>query len=255
MATTPTITSRQLRIPKAAELIAGHVRRQIVRRELAEGEELPSEADLMAEFDVSRPTLREAYRILESEGLITVRRGARGGARVHMPRADVAARYVASVLQANGARLSDVYEARTIIEVPAAAILAARRSPDDIATLRRISQEADPAQGDPVAFLDAHHRFHDAVSDLAGNQTIALFSRIIDAILDSADLQHVKSRLADEGEIRAGRRAQRAHDKLIELIEAGDVPAAEALWRKHLSEAGRHVISTGEAKTALDVMG
>jgi GntR family transcriptional regulator, transcriptional repressor for pyruvate dehydrogenase complex len=231
------------------------MRRQIVRGELTEGEELPSEADLMTEFDVSRPTLREAYRILESEGLITVRRGARGGARVHMPRADVAARYVASVLQANGALLSDVYEARTIIEVPAAAILAERRSADDIAALRRISQEADPAQGDPVAFLDAHHRFHNAVSDLAGNQTIALFSRIIDAILDSADLQHVRSRLADEGEIRAGRRAQRAHEKLIELIEAGDAPAAEALWRKHLSEAGRHVIATGEAKTALDVMG
>src|ERR1700730_3414140 len=125
---TGTPASRQLRIPKAAELIAGQLRRQIVRRELSEGEELPSEAELMARFDVSRPTLREAYRILESEGLISVRRGARGGARVHMPKADVAARYAASVLQANGVLLSDVYEARTMIESSAAAVLAARRS-------------------------------------------------------------------------------------------------------------------------------
>jgi DNA-binding FadR family transcriptional regulator len=252
--TSSAIGSRQLRIPKAAELIAGHLRRQIVRRELAEGEGLPSEADLMAEFDVSRPTLREAYRILESEGLITVRRGARGGARVHMPRADVAARYAASVLQSNGVLLSDVYEARTLIEAPAAAILAARRSPDDVATLRRISKEADPAEADPVAFLEAHHRFHDAVCDLAGNQTIALVARMIDAILDSADMQHVKARLDDDSEARASRRAQRTHDKFIDLIEAGDARAAENLWRKHLSEAGQHVTSTGDAKTTLDVM-
>jgi GntR family transcriptional regulator, transcriptional repressor for pyruvate dehydrogenase complex len=253
--TTSAVAAGQLRIPKAAELIAAYLRRQIVRHELSEGQELPSEAELMARFDVSRPTLREAYRILESEGLITVRRGARGGARVHMPRADVAAKYAASVLQANRVLLSDVYEARTIIEVPAAAILAERRSPEDIATLRQICAEADAIEGDPVEYLEAHHRFHNAVSDLAGNQTIALLARMIDAILDAADFQLVKARLADESEIRAGHRAQRTHARFIDLIENGDAAAAEQLWRKHLSEAGRHVTSAGEAKTTLDVLG
>src|SRR5256885_7189092 len=71
-----------VRVPKAAELVAGHVRSQIVRGELSEGDALPPESALMEQFDISRPTLREAFRILESEGLITVRRGARGGARV-----------------------------------------------------------------------------------------------------------------------------------------------------------------------------
>jgi DNA-binding FadR family transcriptional regulator len=253
--TSPVSVARQLRIPKAAELIAGHLRRQIVRHELSEGESLPSEADLMAEFEVSRPTLREAYRILESEGLITVRRGARGGARVHMPRGDIAARYTASVLQANGVLLSDVYEARTIIEAPAGGILAARRSAEDIATLKQINEKADAAADDPVAFLDAHHQFHNAVSDLAGNQTIALLARMIDAILDAADVQHVEARLADETEIRAGKRAQRTHVKFIDLLESGDSLGAEKLWRKHLSEAGLHITSTDEAKTTLDVMG
>lgn len=214
---------------------------------------MPSEADLMAQFDVSRPTLREAYRILESEGLVTVRRGARGGAQIHTPKADVAARYAADVLQANGVLLKDVYEARTIIEAPAAAILAQRRSPADVAALRQINMEAVTAEGDLVAYLAAHHRFHNAVCDLAGNQTVALLARMIEAILDAADLQHVNARLADEGEKRAARRAQRTHDKFIDLVQLGDAAGAEELWRKHLSEAGKRVTSRNEALRALDV--
>jgi DNA-binding FadR family transcriptional regulator len=241
-------------VPKAAELIAAHLRRQIVRRELAEGEGLASEASLMAEFDVSRPTLREAYRILESEGLITVRRGARGGARVHMPRADVAARYAALVLQADGAQLSDVYEARTIIEGPAAGILAARRSREDVAALRALNDSAGDAT-DLVSMLERHHAFHNALIELVGNKTLALLARIIDEILDAADFQHVEVRIGDESEARAGKRAQRTHVRLVELIEAGDVAGADKIWHKHLTEAAQHVMSATSATAVLDVIG
>ena len=66
-----------MRIPKMAELVAAHLRRQIVRGDLQEGDALPPETVLMEQFGVSRPTLREAFRVLESEALISVRRGAR----------------------------------------------------------------------------------------------------------------------------------------------------------------------------------
>jgi GntR family transcriptional repressor for pyruvate dehydrogenase complex len=68
-----------MRAPKTGELIATHLRRQIVRGELLPGETLPAESQLMEQYGVSRPTLREAFRILESETLISVRRGSRGG--------------------------------------------------------------------------------------------------------------------------------------------------------------------------------
>jgi len=55
------------------------IRRQITGGELKEGDNLPPEAQIIEEFAVSRPTLREAFRILESEKLISVSRGARGG--------------------------------------------------------------------------------------------------------------------------------------------------------------------------------
>src|SRR5690606_27941135 len=82
-----------LRVPKAAELVAGRIRSQIVRGELREGDALPTEGELMKEFGVSRPTLREALRVLEAESLISVHRGSRGGARVRVPQSNVAADY------------------------------------------------------------------------------------------------------------------------------------------------------------------
>ena len=79
-----------VRVPKAAELVAAHLRRQIIRGDIAEDEALPAEAELMHIYNVSRPTLREALRILESESLIVVKRGARGGARAALPDATAA---------------------------------------------------------------------------------------------------------------------------------------------------------------------
>jgi DNA-binding FadR family transcriptional regulator len=109
-----------VRVPKAGEMVAAHLRRQIVLGELKEGDQLPPESVLMEQFGVSRPTLREAFRILEAEGAITVRRGVRGGARVQVPDVKVAARQAGLVLQYRGALLSDVYEVRAVLE-PAAA--------------------------------------------------------------------------------------------------------------------------------------
>src|SRR5436309_3200194 len=82
-----------VRVPKSAELVAQALRMRIVRGHLQEGDGLPPENVLMQQFGVSRPTLREAFRILESEQLITIHRGARGGGRVHAPGDDAVARY------------------------------------------------------------------------------------------------------------------------------------------------------------------
>src|SRR5262245_30036396 len=86
------------RIPKTAEVIADEIRRWVVRGELREDDTLPSEAELMEHFSVSRPTIREAFRILESESLIYVRRGARGGARIQIPNGAAAGRSVGFLL-------------------------------------------------------------------------------------------------------------------------------------------------------------
>src|SRR3984957_18169605 len=94
-----------VRAPKTGELIATHLRRQIVRGDLRPGETLPAESQLMEQFGGSRPTLPEPFRLLEAEALIRVRPGSRGGARVVSPDASVAARYVGLLLQMQGATI------------------------------------------------------------------------------------------------------------------------------------------------------
>jgi DNA-binding FadR family transcriptional regulator len=238
-----------VRVPKTAELIAGQLRSRIVRGELGEGDSLPPESELMAQFGVSRPTLREAFRILEHEALITVHRGARGGARVHVPDSDVAARHAGLVLQYRSATLADVFEARAIVEAPAAAMLASRR---DRATAAKRLDRSLAEQREDIASPWRGPAFHGLVVELAGNQTLLLLTTMLEYIQEGAArsvLEH------QPGDSRQARRGFEAHERLIELVRAGDAVEAEAMWRRHLIEVGASFQKAhGGGATVLDVL-
>jgi DNA-binding FadR family transcriptional regulator len=235
-----------VRVPKTAELVASHIRRQIVTGQLQEGDALPSETALMEEFAISRPTLREAFRVLESEGLITVRRGARGGARVQVPSTDVAARYAGLVLQHRGTTVSDVLDARVIVEAPAARMLAERRNRASIAdNLQELLDSGTPAEA------GRFHEFNARVVELTDNQTLILLTAMLEHISRAAAISYT-SRPETDDDRRLSRKAHRGRQKLIDLIRAGDGDAAEELWRTHLVEAGKALAAgTGEALVEL----
>jgi DNA-binding FadR family transcriptional regulator len=238
-------------VPKTAELVAGQIRNRIVRGELEADEALPSESALMANFQISRPTLREAFRILESEGLITVRRGARGGARVQVPETDVAARYAGFVLQSRGATVADVLTARVIVESPAAGIVARRR--DRVSCARKLNAWLD----ENALVIDtpaATHRFHEfnrMLVALTGNETLILLTAMLENISDAATATY--SRVAHPNDGRLAHRAQRTRVVLTGLIRAGAADEAEELWHKHLVEAGE-VLVGNRADAVIDVL-
>ncbi|MEU1344881.1 FadR/GntR family transcriptional regulator [Streptomyces sp. NPDC090075] len=250
-----TLTHTPVRVPKMAELVAARLRRMIVRGELAEGESLPSETALMEQFAVSRPTLREAFRVLESESLINVRRGARGGARVQIPEGTVAARYAGVVLEYRGTTLKDVYDARTVIEAPCAGLLAERRTDEDLARLRAAVAEAEGLMDDPSAFIRAHMEFHALVVELAGNQTLGVLNGMVRHIIDQANWSHVDLDAGSPENIRANRRGFRAHVALVDLVAAHRSEAAEDLWRIHLQEAEDYLLQSRSMTTVLDLLG
>jgi DNA-binding FadR family transcriptional regulator len=237
-----------VRVPKSAELVARTLRRQIVRGELREGDGLPPENVLMQQFGVSRPTLREAFRILESEQMITIRRGARGGARVHAPSGDAAARYAALLLQYHGATLRDICRAREVIEPACVRLLATRRTSQQLKALRA----ALAAEGERTGSRDAQAsaEFHRLVVEMAGNQTLLLFSRMITHILQVAAGATAGSSRATTRRLN---QAYRVHQELLVHIENKDADAAEQVWSKHLVDMQARLVSTAEAKTALDM--
>jgi DNA-binding FadR family transcriptional regulator len=225
---------RHVRVPKTAELVAAHLRRQIVRGELVEGDALPPEAVLMEQFGVSRPTLREAFRVLESEALISVRRGAHGGARVHTPNGDVAARYAGLVLEHRGTTLADVHHAMALLE-PACARELAAADEAALAQLHAVHQRAAPAlDTDPQAVLAHHGHFHQLLVDLAGNQTVTVLAAMIRHILEQTNLGEAHPLTAPDTAADAHDH-QRAHARLLELLGQGDADAAETHWRAHVT--------------------
>jgi GntR family transcriptional repressor for pyruvate dehydrogenase complex len=243
-----------MRLPKMAELIADQLRRQIVRGELKEGDALPSESELLDRFHVSRPTLREAFRVLESESLITVRRGAHGGARVQVPNIDVAARYAGFILEHGGTTLDDVYEARILIEPPVVGMLAVDHTEDDVARLRAALEEHDAAVDDPRRAIRTHTAFHALLIELTGNQTLRVLTGMIQHIIDLANWEHVEANVDKPVEAEGISLGLRAHHRVVDLIEDGAQAGAEELWRKHLTEA-RDFLLRPDVTTVLDLMG
>ncbi len=240
------------RVPKLAEVIAANLRRQIVRGELAEGDALPSESELLDRFQVSRPTLREAFRVLESESLISVRRGAGGGARVHVPDSDLAARYAGFILEYQRTPLFDLFEARILIEPAIVASLTETRTDADIARLRAALVELEATVDDPVLSIRAHSAFHALLVELAGNQTLRVLTDMIDHIIERATWQTVASRLGTAEHAALTRKGLRAHHRVVDLIEAGVRAGAEEVWRKLLTEA-RDYLLLGDVSTVLDL--
>lgn len=223
-----TVATVRIRTPKAAELVAGEIRASIVTGELAPGDDLPVERDLITRFGVSRPTLREALRILETERLVEVTRGERGGARIIGPSLALASHAVGMVLQAQGTTLADVQEARQIFEPPAARLVAERRSAHTVAALRAALDHEVASSGPdfPIAAM----RFHEILIDASGNKTLSAFLHVLHDIHEghARALQRAGQRDRD-----VRRRVLEIHQQLIGHVESGDGDAAEQLWRDY----------------------
>jgi DNA-binding FadR family transcriptional regulator len=238
----PPEPSQPVRIPKAAEVVAGRIRKAIVTGELTTGDNLPAESLLMDKYGVSRPTLREAIRILESEQLITVSRGARGGAKVKQPTFEIVAQAAGVALQGKGVTVADLYEARTLIEPPAAR-LAASRAPKRASSALRQHLEYERAVIDDLPRVtQAIADFHRILLEECGNDTLGVVGLALHGVVEKhlKGIQHLRPRRSPEEQLRALRYGLKSHERLIELIAAGRGPAAQAHWLAHMEAAAKH---------------
>ena len=251
---TPTRTASAVRIPKAAEIVSKELRNQIVRGALKQGDSLAAESDLMERFAVSRPTLREAIRILESEGLIRISRGARGGAVVLSPSINIAARHIGFVLQANGTTLADIYRVHMMVEPAAARVVAENFHKTAPAVLRKCIEEGRAKFDDDFSFGIAAARFRNTLIELANVPTLTLLMGMLNHIFELY-WGTVTVTAGQELDIAPDkRRGLRSLEKLIEYIEAGDGPAAEAHWRKHTEAVEKTMRKWLPAARVVDIL-
>jgi GntR family transcriptional repressor for pyruvate dehydrogenase complex len=244
------------RLPRMAELVASSLRRRIIGGELADGAELPREAELLAEFGVSRPSLREALRILETEGLIRIRRGKIGGGVVQAPTSQSTAYHLGLTLQSRGATLKDIAHARVVLE-PACASLAAsqpaRIRKTIVARLNALIDENKACVGESYAFTEKALEFHAAIVELCGNTTVALLAGVVEAVWSSQE-RHWAQRVAIDGDYPNTKYQNDvivAHRALVVAIANGDADAASDLMRRHLGKSQPYV---GADDRPLDIL-
>jgi GntR family transcriptional repressor for pyruvate dehydrogenase complex len=234
------------RRPKLADIVAASLRDRILTGQLLDGEELPRQEDMLAEFGVSKPSLREALRILEAEGLTTVRRGNVGGAIVHAPNAKNAAFMIGLTLQFRQVQLADVGTALQGIEPVCASLCAVRADRSDavLPALRKVHQEAISAVDEPVEFTRVTRLFHETIVATCGNETLILVVGALESLWSSSERRWASS--AEQSGRFPGRsqrlKGLRVHDRLIARIEAGDVDGVLRYAGAHLRDSLEHMI-------------
>ena len=249
--------AQAVRVPKTAELVARQIRNAIIRGEIRDGDTLPAESHLISEFEVSRPTIREAVRILESEGLVTVSRGARGGARISSPNYEMIARAAGITLQAKGVCIGDLYEMRTIMEPPAARLVAERNSKNAVPILREVVETEMKLVRDRHEAAKVIVDFHTRLIELAGNKTLEMMSQALRGLVESHLLlaQRNMPEISPEQTEKDLRYGFRSHQKLVDLIEARNGQGAEEHWRSHMILAGKVWLRRVGPNSVVDLLG
>ena len=198
----------------------------LYQADIRPGDRLPNEGELTQNLGVSRSTVREALRVLQSERLIITTRGAQGGSFVARPEPEQISEY----LQANLGLLSgadqlsidDLLEARELLEVPAAALAATRRSDAQLEDLRHFAFHT----GTIGAFKE-NRDFHVSLLEAAGNMLLGVMTRPVFTTLQNRFLRAETAR--DQWEL-----VQDDHKSIFEAIAAGNAELAGTRMFEHL---------------------
>ena len=228
--------------PRVAEMIADELRVRIVNGQLEDGSILGRQEDLVQEFGVSLPSLREAMRILETEGLISVRRGNIGGAVVHRPTTHGAAFMLGLVLQANKVVVGDLAAALGVVEPSCAELCARHPTRRAIAArLDELSRRAAEHLEDGAVFTPVAREFHDELARSCGNETLRQVVGTLESLWSDYESHwaEASSRAGEYPTMEERQAVLAAHAAITDAIRRGDPATAERASRRHLDAAQR----------------
>lgn len=220
---------------RISEVIVEQVRQLMRQGQLKPGDRLPAERELCEYFGVSRVTVREALRMLESSGLVEIRVGARGGAFVTTPTSDRVGDGLADLLSLSVISASDVTEVRLILELGIVRLVCERATDEDLRALDDVCarSEAGLRDGNYSAGLSAE--FHAQVARATHNPAIAmLVESFRGPILMS--LEEAKATAPEMGEL-----GMLEHRQFVDAVRGRDPEAATNIMRQHLERTAHRV--------------
>lgn len=235
-----TVQLRPIHVPKASDVLANDLRELILRGEFPCGTALPPERELVIQTRMSRTTVREALRILEVQGLVTIKTGRSGGAFVQQPDGEAVASSVSLLIRGQQLRLAALLETREAIEPACAGLAAKYRTDLDLAAL----DAANVAVGDPnlslESFLQANVDWHMAVAAAGHNELLTGFmTALANAIYSSTE----NKAFVDDA---VRKTTFRAHTSITDAIRAGDPEAAARRMTNHVHGYAEAVVQIEE---------
>lgn len=223
---------------KMSYTLARHIASDIASLRVKPGDMLPSEALMLDTYQVGRSSLREALRILEIQGIITIKPGPGGGPVVSEPESADFSKILALHFHVRQVPYRELVEARISLE-PMAARLAAERVDDEtIALLQTHLRDAaaiPDADVDQIAFI--WHEFHYLVGSLSGNGVVHLLTRSLGELYRERVVLRQGSPQSELGR----RTSDEAHAQIAAAIIAGKATRAERLMREHMAELSASV--------------
>jgi len=220
----------------ASEQIAREIRLHVERQGLRPGDRIGTETELAREFGVSRPTLREALRLLAGSHLIRVQQGRAGGIFVSSTASESMGRGVsdaiAGMLATRSVSLHDLLETRIYLEVPLAGLAAERATRATVEDLEAAIAAAEGHEPASEAFRLADTRFHQVIADAAGNDLMVAFTGWILEVLQPSLVAYIGPSLDAEDILDQ-------HRRILRAIRRGQAAAAQRAMRQHIEHVRR----------------
>lgn len=222
-----------LRRPKASDVIARRIVDLILGGDLQPGARLPSERDMMTAMHASRTTVREALRLLETRGVITVRPGPQGGPIVRRPRSTDLTEALTLILRFQGSTPMDVLQSRQLLEPALTREAASRITPAELDVLRdTVAQMLDRVDRYDI-FIEANRVFHSTIAAASGNGPSVVF---MDTLKNIGDGSIAGVRANQERRLEVAR----AHQQIVAALSTRDATRSEAAMRAHLKDSARY---------------
>jgi GntR family transcriptional regulator, transcriptional repressor for pyruvate dehydrogenase complex len=222
-------------VGRISEIIVDQIRLLMRQGQLKPGDRLPPERDLCERFGVSRVTVREALRMLESSGLVEIRVGARGGAFVTAPSSDRVGEGLADLLTLSVISAADVTEVRMMLEAGIVPLVCERATEEDLAELEAICKRSEAALATGDYSMDMSLEFHIRVAQATHNPAIVmLVESFRGPILMSLQQAH-------EAAPEMGGLGTREHEQFIEAVRRREVDTASKIMREHLERTAHRL--------------